>query len=351
MSAISNLNYIKRVYNHPCATPTPNVMIETAFPAARLALLEVLSFGCTDILKMRLGRTPWHSRGLKMLIRKKSLGVQLGPRTTGFSYAFAPVEFVLQYMLFADAATGFAANWMSLVYQQQGCTLPGSGYIGCAIHSTFQDAGGPYGTLLETREEKQCCSVGGNIIQIPAGCEATISYQTTFKPFLDLPANLGAVRTWLERADGLKFNVQDGMMSPDGKSMTTGGGGHFGAPAIGLGESYKIMWSSSGGLMGCVDGHLSVSSYGRKMPLIPTGCSPRKFIAPYPHNEELDNKPEYLWGIVKVPDNKHPPPKQRRPKLIHHDSSRKPKKQPQPPKPRNRRPGKGPGHGNKYKPK
>lgn len=283
MGVGANLNYVKNVFRHPCATPSLDVLIETAFPAAAVALLEVFTFGCSDILKMRAGKSPWHSRGLNALLKGAQGGLKMGPRLFGFYAPFAAIQAGLQYMLFADAASGFVANWMTLIYQEQGCTLPGAGYARCGLSSTFQDAGGPYGILINCLENKQCCAIGGNVITIPAGCEATISWSTHFEPFQGDPRNDGPVETWLQDLTGGEISVQPGYKSPNGKGYDVGGGYKSKPGFPGLAKSYRLSWRSGGGLMGCTSGHLSVSAYGRKMPLIPSGCSPRNFDQPYPH--------------------------------------------------------------------
>lgn len=283
MGVGANLNYIKKIFTHPCATPALDVMIETAIPAAAVALLEVFTFGCSDILKMRAGKSPWHSRSLNGLIKGATGGLKMGPRLFGFYAPFAAVQAGLQYMLFADAASGFVANWMSLMYQQQGCTLPGAGYFRAGLSSTFQDAGGPYGILINALENRQCAAVGGNVITIPAGCEATISWTTHFEPFQGNPANEGSVTTWLQDVNGDAYSVQPAWKNPNGKGWDAGGGAKLRSPFPGIARQYRLSWTSSGGLMGCTSGHLSVSAYGRKMALLPTGCSPRDFDQPYPH--------------------------------------------------------------------
>jgi hypothetical protein len=277
-----NLNYIKNVFKHPCGTPNPSVLIETAFEAGVPALLNLVLFGCGDILKMKAGVSPWHTRALKGFIKGATDGKQLG--LTRFLYAtgYGQIEAALWWWLVADTATGFVADWMSLVYQEQGCDLPGSGHFSAGLTSNFQDPGGPYPININGISHISCLSVSLHSIVIPYGCSATISWDTEFTPFLGLPQNRGTVTTWLERSDGVKFSEQPGYDPKNTGTQVTGGGAHLTSLQPGLDQSYTLSWRSDGGVMGCTRGNISISSYGRKMQLLPAGCKPKLPAQPYP---------------------------------------------------------------------
>lgn len=303
MSALTNLNYIKRVFAHPCGTPNIEILVETAFPAAAVALLEVFMFGCRDLAKMRRGRTPWHSRGLSMLLRKKTLGVKVGPRTWVVEAYSLPVEAALNYFFFADVATGFIANWMSLVYQMSNCTLPGSGFVRCGVQSTAIFPNFEYTLQILCTETRPCVLVGGDRIRVPPGCSATITWHLEFSEFHPEVYGRGTVRAWLEESEtGQRYSDSEAQPQPGG-TQAAGGGVSVRTPAPGLAKEYRLKAISDGGVHFCNPGHVSVSAYGRKMEIIPTGCKPIDYDAPYPHapvpsdHEARHARPGNFFGV------------------------------------------------------
>lgn len=303
MSVMGNINYIEKVFAHPCAADNIPVLIQTAFPAAAVALLEVFQFGCRDIQKMRAGKTPWHSKGLTALLKNLNPGVQLGPKMWGFAIAFAPVEAALQYWLFVDVATGFIANWMSMVYQVSNCTLPSAGYIGCGVQTGLIPNDHVIDMNILCTETRPCVLVGGTSITIPAGCSATISWQLHFEPFLMDPQYNGTVTTWLEEeGTGTQYSRFDSFKQ-SGVDQGGGGGAQLSAPFPGAARVFKLKAIASGGIMFCNHSHVSVSSYGRPMKVLPTGCKPVQYDNPYPHkpvpheHEARHARPGNFFGV------------------------------------------------------
>lgn len=120
MGTIKNLGYIKKVAYFPCATPDPVLFLEAAGKAAGIAIMEAATFSCLDIVKMRAGISPWHSRGLRALVR----GVNppaLQSEVNGLYKFIIPVEKALFFMFVVDVATGFIANWHSQVFKLGAC--------------------------------------------------------------------------------------------------------------------------------------------------------------------------------------------------------------------------------------
>lgn len=278
MSIGGNLNYIKKAFRHQCGTPDISIMVETAVQAAVPALLKVALFGCTDIAKMKLGKAPWHTRALKGFLQGAAAPQAAGPRRWLFSMPYNAIEAALWYWLVAEASTGFVADWMSLMYQEQRCNQPGAGYLTAGLSSLYLGPGTNYQMLINGIGGKQCCAIGGNKITVPSGCVATISYNAKWQPFLNNPANQGSVTTWLHEEGGNKsYSLSPGNGQSD---QTTGGGYQTPAGKVGVDRSYIIRFSIDRGIMGCSFGSLSVSGYGRKIPLIPAACSPKA--NPYP---------------------------------------------------------------------
>jgi hypothetical protein len=281
MSISGNLNYIKRAMRHPCALPSPEIVIETAVEAAAVMFMKLSLFGCTDIIKMKAGRSPWHTRAMRGLIEGSASPQARAGNRWMWATPYNQIEQALWYWLVAEAVTGFIPDWASLIYQEQRCSQPGSGYIGCPLTALYISGGSTGQVLINDAEDKQCVRVGGNQVSVKAGCEGGISYFMEWIPFNNDPANAGSVTTWIERNDGIR--IQEDTSTPtgfQGRMMTSAM--LQDRATILADETYKIFYRVNQGLMGCQNGRLSVSGYGRHMPLLGAGCSPKSVAMPYP---------------------------------------------------------------------
>lgn len=120
MGTLNNLNYIKSTMYFPCAQPGPLLMIETAVQAGIPTLLELGSWSCRDIMKLRAGISYRCGRSLKAAI-KAAHGAAFVDKLHKFYGFIGPADRALWYWFVADLSTSFVAHWQSLVYQSQGC--------------------------------------------------------------------------------------------------------------------------------------------------------------------------------------------------------------------------------------
>lgn len=143
MSILHNVNYMKRFVFHPCATPNPLIVIETAFEAAAAELWEFFSFQLPQILnplakKAGSQNAPkWYpaparytdpSRRGKGHGRhitqdppgRTSPGEKWGPNTIAFRAVDAEQKAMFYWMV-VDLATEFMARWTTLLYLKQDC--------------------------------------------------------------------------------------------------------------------------------------------------------------------------------------------------------------------------------------
>jgi len=274
MSATGDINYIKQMFYHPCATPSPQLMIETGLAAGAIAALELVSMGCLDILKLKAGKPAFHHYGFKALLKGAAKVSKVTPRHHTILIPTAPIEAALNYLWLIGVGTSFVKNWMSMVYQQSNCDQPGAGYFACPISTTFGGPGGPFNFLLNCLSTGVCASVGSNKIVIAAGCQATISFTARFRPFQDDPANQGAVTTWLEDGAGQQFSLTEAHLNPKtGETWSAGGLSNFHGGILASRE-VKLMYEVGSGIMGCSEGTLHISGYGRPIHIIPRGCVP-----------------------------------------------------------------------------
>lgn len=129
MGVFDNLGYIAEAQHYPCASPDPWLVIKAGASAIAPVLLSAASFGCTDIIKMRAGVSPWHSRGIRALIEGAISPSEKS--TAGKILKFTiPIEKALFFWFVVDLTTEFFARWQSNLFQLQGC---GTTAFGCSM--------------------------------------------------------------------------------------------------------------------------------------------------------------------------------------------------------------------------
>lgn len=281
MSISKNLNYLKNLWRHPCATPNIEIVIETAFEAFFPALYEVIGIGCTDIIKLRAGKAPWHGRNIRAIAKAVHVPEAVGKNIYRYSVPYLAVEAGLWYWMVIDVASGFLPNWASLMYQESGCDLPRNGYIETEVGIGPKFPGGPYRCLLGNPSNKGCVRFIGDECMVARGCSATVTYDVT--PVEHFPGIFGPgiAEFWLEDADGntSPVNTWDSRAVQDGKAR---GGGINKARATTTGElSVVLNMRVLSGVVSFSGGHMRASGYGRPFSLIAGGCKPRPVEYPW----------------------------------------------------------------------
>lgn len=127
MSILKNINYIRDLDRLPCAHPDIMLYIETAFKSAPPALLTLFQPGCTDILKTRIGNSPWHLRGISGLIKQAIQPYPISEQQFLYKIGYYAAEKYLWWWMVADVTTEFVTTWQSMIFQEQQCELPGAG--------------------------------------------------------------------------------------------------------------------------------------------------------------------------------------------------------------------------------
>jgi len=282
VSAVGDINFVKKLFVHPCATPSVSIMVETGLVAGAIAFNELATLGCLDIMTAKLGKPHVHHRGLKGILS----GAMLGNKLTGTQQnAYMPVGMMrapLFWVWIAGVGTSFAANWASMAYQMAGCAQPGAGYFTAPLSSLFIGPGQPGTVLIDALGDLSCVVVGGNKFVIPGGCTATITYWCQWVPFLGLPENVGPVKTYIRERTGRVFGESLTETDPAQNASFSGSGAGNLTSSVGDSREYEIRFEVERGLMGCVGGALEISAYGRSISLIPSGCKPKAADWPFP---------------------------------------------------------------------
>jgi hypothetical protein len=120
MSVLDNLGFVAWAHYYPCADPSPTLVIKAAAQAGVITLWSAATFGCLDIVRMRAGISPWHTRGLRMLAN----GINppdVQKNINGIYKFLIPLEKLLFFHFVVDLTTGFFANWQSGLFQLGAC--------------------------------------------------------------------------------------------------------------------------------------------------------------------------------------------------------------------------------------
>ena len=120
MGVLDNVGYVAKATYYPCAEPDPVLVIEAAGQALAPVLLSAATFGCLDFIRMRAGISPWHSRGLRMLINGAIPPEQSDAINKIYKFLI-PLEKVLFFWFVVDLTTEFFARWQSQIFRLGAC--------------------------------------------------------------------------------------------------------------------------------------------------------------------------------------------------------------------------------------
>lgn len=269
-----NLNYVRRVMRHPCAAPDPLTIVETGLSAGALAIVRLTTFGCTDILKSRAGRAPFHARHLNALIKGAGGPVGRGVNRFLFATPYNQLEAFFWHWLVFDTTVGFFADWASMMYMEGRCA-PRSGSDTFPLQALYLDAGDEGTVQINGVVNTECYRVGGNTLTIKPGCEVSFSAHCQWIPFNNDPANYGGVTTYWREIGGGNVDIADSLPAKDGSSSQSITMSTQRSRALTGERTYELKYFVTQGLQGCQQGSLTISGYGRAMPLIPQGCIPK----------------------------------------------------------------------------
>jgi hypothetical protein len=123
MSVLGNLNYIKNASLYSCARPNMILVVEAAFESIGPVLINAVTFGCRDIVKMRAGISPWHSRAIRALVEGA-----IPPSQKKFAKKLLmftiPLEKALFFYFVVDLTVDFFARWQSQIFRLGACGAP-----------------------------------------------------------------------------------------------------------------------------------------------------------------------------------------------------------------------------------
>jgi len=277
-----NINYLKKMNVMGCSAPDIFVTIETGLQAAGPALLNLLTPGCTDIVKMKLGRSPWHSRGIRSLIKSAAAPFSLEANKFLYRIGYDTAERGLFYLMVADIAVEFVTTWQSLAFVAEQCPLPSAGtaygYMATFIYTPNQE------TLLGYNPQHNVngMAVGLNSIVIFPGFQGSLTFNAVFDSW-PIRGKGVSVNTWMTEDDSTipisPSRTNDPPSQPKNEVV-----GHlsFDTTRELLRKDYYLHIQNSGDENAqCVGGTYSVAMSGHPTGVLPWGCHLKKTSVPF----------------------------------------------------------------------
>jgi len=120
MSFERQYNVVKQIIAFPCADPGPIIWAATFLPAITPSLLEYISFGCRDMLKLRLGREAPCGRVLKAQVQNAIPPAWKNATNTLLKWE-GRVSLLGQILMIIDLAGKADVRWTSMAYRMSGC--------------------------------------------------------------------------------------------------------------------------------------------------------------------------------------------------------------------------------------
>jgi hypothetical protein len=282
MSILKNINYLKKMNVMGCQSPDIFVTIETGLAAAAPALLSLLVPGCTDIVKMKLGLSPWHRKGISSFIKGAAAPFALDANKFLYKIGYFTAEQGLYYLMVADIAVEFLTTWQSMAFAAYQCPLPSAGtaygYIQPFIYGPGED------TLLGYAPQHNVpgMAIGLNQITIFPGYQGSVTFNAVFDSWPE-PGKGVNVNTWMTEDDQTTrisdFTTNNPPSQPKNETM-----GHLSFDTLfnitrkdyylhvqNNGENYAII----------VGGSYSVNLAGHNQGVVPWGCKFKKTSIPF----------------------------------------------------------------------
>jgi hypothetical protein len=199
MSLKSDWNYVKRAMQTPCNNGSVGIYIETGIATAGIAALDILTFGCREIVKHSIGRgqvKEWfgtESRRINnpMSHRRPRTGGKFRAPTSGSGFSFfwnfeALFERTLYLIMLTEIGKDAALNWTSLMMAANGCDGAYDGYCEFDIKPQIV-AFGPDDLLIAPTPGCHGIINDTRAIYIPLGITPDVGYSVNAEPWA--PAN------------------------------------------------------------------------------------------------------------------------------------------------------------------
>lgn len=282
MSILRNINYIKKLNVVQCTQPDVFVLVETGFAAAAPALLNLFVPGCTDIIKMKLGISPWHARGIRSLIKSAAAPFALDATKFLYKIGYFTAERGLYYLMVADIAVEFVATWQSLVFVAEQCQLPDAGTAYGYISAFVYNPGDERIMIPAPIHNVTGMAVGTFGITIFPGFQGTLAWSTTWDSYPTRGQGVN-VTTWMTE-DDLEdpFSQFTTNVPPSQPRNETIGHVAFDTTRAFTGKRYVLHMRNDGDVEAQpVASSYTVQMHGHPTGVLPWGCKFKKTSIPF----------------------------------------------------------------------
>lgn len=193
--ALKDINYLKDLSTIPCGEASWMVIAQTGLNTGLPALLTLALPGCNDIVKAKLGLSPWHARGVKSLLRGAAPPLALTGTKFLWKIGYFTAEKYLWFFQVADVTKEWFITWQSQVYMQQQCQLPAAGSAYGYFPAFVYGTAGPQPLSIAPIKNCPGCIISGDVIQIDPGFQASIGWSVNWDTY---PIRGGGVNvnTW-----------------------------------------------------------------------------------------------------------------------------------------------------------
>lgn len=282
MSIMKNINYIKKLNVMGCSAPSFFVTVETGIAAAAPALLNLFVPGCTDIVKMKLGISPWHHRGVKALLKGAQAPFAVEANKFLYKVGYFTAERGLYYLMVADIAVEFVTTWQSLAFVAEQCALPSAGtaygYIAPFIYGPGQE------TLMEPAPQHNVTgmAVGLHGFTIFPGFQGSVNYSCEWDSW-PVRGKGVSVSTWMEEIDTpAPISFSQTNVPPSQPKNETIGHTSFDTTRNFLRKDYILHVANTGDTFAQpVASTYSIAMSGHPTGVLPWGCHLKKTSVPF----------------------------------------------------------------------
>lgn len=281
--ALRDYNYIKAMNHIPCAPAGPQIIIETGLQTAGPALLSLFLPGCTDIIKTKLGLSPWHARGIKGMIKKASPPQALGATKFLYQLGYFTAEKYLWFFQVAEVTKEFFITWQSQVFMAQQCQLPGAGTAYGYMSPFIYPQGTSGGLGITAQHNAPGVAIFGNGVALLPGFQGTMAWSAEWDSW-PVRGQGTSVTTWMTEEDTeVPFDVSTTNDPNSQQGNTTGGSFYWQNRTLSATRKSQLFYINNGDTAAqVVGGTWSFATQGRSSGLKHFGCYAQPVEWPFP---------------------------------------------------------------------
>jgi hypothetical protein len=281
---MGDINFIKELNLIPCGVPEWWVIAETGFQAAAPALLTIFTPGCTDIVKTKVGLSPWHHRGVKALLKGAQAPFAKEGKEFLWKIGYFELEKYLYWFMIADVTKEFFMTWQTLVFQQQQCQLPGHGTAFGYPSTLLYNPGYEGGLGISPQHLVPGVATGLNNIRIQAGLEANVALDVIWDSYPIRGKGVSMTTWYTIDEDATIYDLTDTRnQQPQWANESVN---HFFKrdPGAITAKQYKFFCANVGDTIAqVVGGSWNCSTMGRVTGNTSFGCTPKPVSWPFPN--------------------------------------------------------------------